>query len=163
MSARLDAGIGLLPVVPRRRVAGRVALAGATAAVFVASVSAWLAAVPPVGPQETGPIGSASPTGPAAAVGAYGTRPTDAAGTPAEAPRASPPRPASLRLAVSPWAEVWVDGVRKGVTPPDMSIALAPGVRRVELRNPAGPPVVRRVEVRVGQTVEISHRFAAAP
>jgi non-specific serine/threonine protein kinase len=71
------------------------------------------------------------------------------------------PRTATLRLAVTPWAEVWVAGVRRGVTPPTMSIALAPGARRIELRNPAAVPVVRSVDVRAGQTVDLAHRFAA--
>jgi hypothetical protein len=162
VSARLDAAIGTPLDVPRRRAAGRIALGAATSAVFVASVAAWITAVPAVDPHETGPIGADPSAGPAVAAVADAPRTTDGGGTSATAMRASPQRPASLRLAVSPWAEIWVDGVRQGVTPPDMSIALAPGVRQVELRNPAAAPVVRRVEVRAGQTIEIAHRFAAA-
>lgn len=80
-----------------------------------------------------------------------------AAGT--ETTQASGPRSVSLKLAVSPWAEVWVDGVRRGVSPPMMTIALTPGAHRIELRNPAAPPVVRTVEVRPGQSLELMHRF----
>jgi hypothetical protein len=71
------------------------------------------------------------------------------------------PRNATLRLAVAPWAEVWVDGTRRGVTPPMTSLTLAPGERVVELRNPASEPVVRRIDAKAGQTVEFAHRFGA--
>ena len=42
-----------------------------------------------------------------------------------------------------------------------MSIPLAPGERRIELRNPGGETVVRRLDVKTGQTLDLSHRFTA--
>jgi non-specific serine/threonine protein kinase len=69
----------------------------------------------------------------------------------------------TIRLTVLPWAEVWVDGVKRGVTPPLKSLALPAGAHRVELRNPSAEPVLRRIEVQAGQSVEITHRFGGAP
>ena len=156
-----------------RSIGRPVLLALAAAVAFAASVLAWLGAVPP-GESSADAVethsepdppsgdsirieawrnaaGAAGPAGPAPASGPI-------AGT---GPTAQAPRTATLRLAVAPWAEVWVDGVRRGVTPPTMTLALAPGIRIVELRNPAAEPVVHRIEARAGRTVELAHRFGA--
>lgn len=69
--------------------------------------------------------------------------------------------PATLRLAVVPWAEVWVDGTRRGVTPPLKTLSLPPGTRVIELRNPASGPVVRRINLSAGRSADITHRFEA--
>ena len=164
------------------RRAGPWALTATMFAVFLASVLVWILAAPSGLPadadanavvietsgdtlrtqawaREAAVRSAAAALAQAAAVAAQpGPRAAAVAST---APRPVAPSTATLRLAVSPWAEVWVDGVRRGVTPPTMSLALAPGTRRVELRNPAAGPVVRSVDVRAGQTVEFAHRFAA--
>ena len=78
-------------------------------------------------------------------------RPAAAALAPAAAGR--------LSLSVHPWAEVVVDGQRKGVSPPLTSLPLEPGRHRVELRN-SGAPVARFVvDVQPGRTASIRHRF----
>lgn len=176
--------------VRRPSVPGMAALALGVV-VFGAAVFGWLNAIPepepqlgrtsaPVAvvqtdPQAPLPLGL-TPSVPVAPVGS-GPQPStpavEAAGTDPVAPTAarplrSPPvegarASATLRLAVTPWAEVWIDGVRRAVTPPTMSIPLAPGVHRIELRNPAVEPVVHRVEARAGQSLALTHRFAAEP
>ena len=144
-------------------------LAFATTALFVASVVVWLGASPrgAIVDVSVGGHDGGQRSGDSIRVDAWLRDATIDAATgtivPAEpSTRAVPmPRNATLRLAVAPWAEVWVDGTRRGVTPPMTSLTLAPGERVVELRNPASEPVVRRIDAKAGQTVEFAHRFGA--
>jgi serine/threonine-protein kinase len=48
---------------------------------------------------------------------------------------AAPSRAGRLAFAVSPWGEVYVDGRRRGITPPLQEIKLSPGKHTVEIRN----------------------------
>lgn len=145
--------------VDRRRIRRAALLGGALAAtltVFLLSVGAWLTAQPPADPADLPVDDRVAIPEPTVDV------------VPAEvdtvlAPKPEPPKPALLKLAVSPWAEVWVDGTKRAVTPPVMTLPLAPGARRIELRNPGGETVVRRLDARPGQTLELSHRFATSP
>ena len=77
------------------------------------------------------------------------------------APRAAALTDGVVQLAVSPWAEVLVDGRVRGVTPPLTELEISPGRHVIELRNPGAEPVVRRIEVRAGEKVRIQHRFGA--
>jgi serine/threonine-protein kinase len=58
----------------------------------------------------------------------------------------------TLRLAVTPWAEVMVDGVRVGVSPPLKPISLPAGVHLVRLMHPDYAPFSRRVSIRSGES-----------
>ena len=70
-----------------------------------------------------------------------------------------PPRDATLNIVALPWAEVFVDGTRQGVSPPLRSIPLRPGKHRVELRNGSFPAHVQTVELKPGTELSITHRF----
>ncbi|TMH50748.1 MAG: adenylate/guanylate cyclase domain-containing protein [Betaproteobacteria bacterium] len=77
-----------------------------------------------------------------------------------EAPEsAPPPRDATLNIVALPWAEVFVDGTRQGVSPPLRAIPLRPGRHRVELRNGSFPAHVQTVELKPGTELSITHRF----
>jgi len=65
----------------------------------------------------------------------------------------------TVRLAVAPWGEVFVDGARKGVTPPLKELSLSAGRHRIEVRNPASRTLVREIVVGKDQTTVLSHRF----
>src|SRR5262245_5664227 len=69
------------------------------------------------------------------------------------------PREATINIIALPWAEVFIDGARQGVSPPLKAIPLRPGKHRVELRNGSFPPHVQTVELRPGAEVSITHRF----
>jgi class 3 adenylate cyclase len=71
----------------------------------------------------------------------------------------APPREATLNIVALPWAEVFVDGTRQGVSPPLRSIPLRPGKHRVELRNGSFPAHVQTVELKPGTELSITHRF----
>jgi len=71
----------------------------------------------------------------------------------------APPREATLNIVALPWAEVFVDGTRQGVSPPLRSIPLRPGRHRVELRNGSFPAHIETVELKPGTELSITHRF----
>jgi serine/threonine-protein kinase len=78
---------------------------------------------------------------------------------------AAPPKPparetAKLKLAISPWGEIYVDGKLRGTTPPLAEIELPPGRHRLEIRNSAQLPYLAVVEVEAGDNRQIQHRFA---
>jgi len=69
------------------------------------------------------------------------------------------PRDASIKILAFPWAEVYVDGQRRGVSPPLRAVLIKPGTHRVELRNSSFPPHMETVEVKSGAEVSVRHRF----
>ncbi|HKW37801.1 MAG TPA: adenylate/guanylate cyclase domain-containing protein, partial [Burkholderiales bacterium] len=69
------------------------------------------------------------------------------------------PRDANVTIIALPWAEVYIDGTRQGVSPPLKVIPLKPGKHRVELRNGSFPPHVQTVDLRPGTEISITHRF----
>jgi len=67
--------------------------------------------------------------------------------------------PARVRLAISPWGAVYVDGERVGVSPPLRQLELEPGKHRIEIRNTNFPRRVETVELKPGGEATIRHRF----
>jgi serine/threonine-protein kinase len=84
--------------------------------------------------------------------------PIPAAAVADQAPAATKPM-ARLTLAVTPWGEVFVDGKRKGITPPMAEIQLAPGKHAIEIRNTTFQPYRRTVELGAGGRLKIKHKF----
>jgi len=64
-----------------------------------------------------------------------------------------------IALAIAPWGEVYVDGDRVGVSPPVNEVEVAPGKRKIEIRNGAFPVYTQVVEVKADQKVRIKHKF----
>jgi len=83
----------------------------------------------------------------------------------AEAPSAPPPKlvPAPLSgkllLRVTPWGTVSVNQRPMGTTPPLTQLDLPEGQYRIEISNPAAPPVIRTVQVKQGEPVTLSLKF----
>jgi hypothetical protein len=65
----------------------------------------------------------------------------------------------TLLLDVRPWAEIRVNDKTVAVTPPSKTITLEAGDHRLEIRNPAGPPLRTDIRIPVGGSVELAHRF----
>ncbi len=85
-----------------------------------------------------------------------------AVAAPAEArPSVSSASQASARvtLSVLPWAEVYVDGRKLGVSPPLHSIPLAAGKHQIELRNGSFPVHRATLDAKPGQSIIVRHRF----
>lgn len=73
-------------------------------------------------------------------------------------PRASA-QDATIRVVALPWAEIYVDGAKLGVSPPLRSIPVRPGKHKVELRNSSFPAHVETIEAKAGTEVSIRHSF----
>jgi class 3 adenylate cyclase len=80
------------------------------------------------------------------------------AATVAAAPSA-PVAPGVVHLAILPWGEVFVNGKRRGVSPPLRAIEIPPGPHTIEVRNTSFPAYTQRVDVRSGVPVRIRHQF----
>ncbi|HEY1326334.1 MAG TPA: serine/threonine-protein kinase [Casimicrobiaceae bacterium] len=66
---------------------------------------------------------------------------------------------ARLKLAVSPWGEIYVDGHRRGVSPPLTHIDLAPGKHRIEIRNTTFPSRRESIDAKANTNLRIKHKF----
>jgi hypothetical protein len=71
--------------------------------------------------------------------------------------------PGTLKLAIDPWGDVWVNGKKHGVSPPIRQLKLAPGKYKVEIKNSTLAPYVEVVQVKSGKSVTIQHKFASTP
>lgn len=87
-----------------------------------------------------------------------------AAVSPSESP--APGRPtavaaptARVGLAVTPWGEIYVDGKRKGVTPPLTEIRIAPGKHIIEIRNTTFPSYAQSIDLAANVSLKIRHKF----
>ncbi|WP_224243072.1 serine/threonine-protein kinase [Hyalangium gracile] len=126
------------PTVPKKqRPGGKRTVTPRTASTPAGSIGATVASSPPAKPQPAEPV---SPT------------PSSAATT--EAPPATEPaRPATLKVTVRPWAEVFVDGKSRGYTPRVREVSLAPGEHLLRFVNPLCDTVEEVVQVTAGETV----------
>jgi class 3 adenylate cyclase len=69
-------------------------------------------------------------------------------------------RRGKLELAITPWGTVFVDGVKRGESPPLTTLELSSGKHTVVVRNSSFPPHVEQVVIKGGGApVKIRHRF----
>lgn len=133
------------------------------------------AARPGVAPAMTAAAGAPGPAAGAAAPRTRETRPTPA-DRPRPAPReagrtAASTAPAAtaagatafgeVRIAVTPWGEVEVDGASQGTAPPLSVLRLPEGRHQIIIRNADFPPHATSVVVRAGEPVTVRHRFGS--
>jgi len=85
---------------------------------------------------------------------------SDAAGNAATKPAAAVTK-GTVRLAISPWGQVEVNGKPAGVTPPLSRLELPEGLHIITIRNGDFPPYTTEVEVKEDQPVSIRYRFGS--
>ena len=66
-----------------------------------------------------------------------------------------------VRIAVSPWGQVEVDGASAGTTPPLNELTLPEGKHQITLRNEDFPAFSTTVNVVAGQPVSVKHKFGS--
>jgi serine/threonine-protein kinase len=71
----------------------------------------------------------------------------------------TPPAPATLRLTIIPWGEVFVDGKSHGVSPPMRQISVSPGKHQIVVQNTSLPPHTEQIDLKPGEQFTIRHRF----
>jgi len=64
-----------------------------------------------------------------------------------------------VRLAVSPWGQVEIDGKAAGIAPPLNELSLSAGRHSVTIRNDEFPPFSATINVTADQPINIKHRF----
>ena len=119
-------------------------------------------ATPPAKPPT---VAKAPPAAPRRAADAREAEPRAAATPVSAAAAVAAPAAAkttgTLRIAVSPWGQVEVDGVPAGITPPLNELTLPEGKHQIIIRNGDFPPFRTTVTVTPGQAVSIKHKFGS--
>lgn len=105
------------------------------------------------------------PSEPIAAAPEAAPSPTAAPADPPAAERARNPKPFPGTLAIHtwPWADVWIDGRKRGTTPYLKTLELPPGAHRLELRNPGFVTWSGTIEIQPGRTLERRIRLKKGP
>ncbi len=67
----------------------------------------------------------------------------------------------SVRIAVSPWGNVEVNGTSVGTTPPLNELTLPEGKHQIVIRNADFPPYSATISVAPGQPVNLKHKFGS--
>jgi hypothetical protein len=75
------------------------------------------------------------------------------------APPEKPVANATVSLGIAPWGEVYVDGNKKGVSPPLNSLQMSPGKHQIEIRNTTFPTYKQTVDLKQGEQFKIIHKF----
>jgi serine/threonine-protein kinase len=68
-------------------------------------------------------------------------------------------KPGTVKLAIQPWGEIYVDGSKRGISPPLKSLNLAPGKHRIEVRNSEFAPYKETIEVKSGGEATVQYVF----
>jgi serine/threonine-protein kinase len=71
------------------------------------------------------------------------------------------PATGTVRIAISPWGLVEVDGTSSGAAPPITELTLAEGKHQIVVRNGDYPAYTTQVNVTAGQTVTLRHKFGS--
>lgn len=72
-------------------------------------------------------------------------------------------RPAVVKLEVKPRAEVFVDGISQGRTPPLTQVEMPPGTRKLTLRSPGYRPIDLTLELKPGQRLTVTQALQKIP
>ena len=67
----------------------------------------------------------------------------------------------TVKIAVSPWGLVEVDGRSSGVAPPITELTLTEGQHQIVIRNGEYPPYTAQVQVTAGQTISLRYKFGS--
>jgi serine/threonine-protein kinase len=77
------------------------------------------------------------------------------------APAVAPPATGIVRIAVSPWGQVEIDGKVAGTAPPLSELTLPEGKHQITIRNEDFPPYSASVNIAPGQPVTLKHKFGS--
>jgi serine/threonine-protein kinase len=113
-----------------------------------ARASEAAAVTPPASPATAGQAA------PASAAAAAEAKPSASASLPPAVAETG-----TVKLAISPWGQVLVDGREVGVAPPLNQLNLPVGRHVITIRNGDAPDFRQTVEVRSGKTAHVKHQF----
>ncbi|MDH3438813.1 MAG: PEGA domain-containing protein, partial [Betaproteobacteria bacterium] len=93
------------------------------------------------------------------AVSAPAPRAIAPAPLPAPEPPPPPLAPAIIEFAIKPKGDVYIDGVRKGTTPPLARLEVSPGSHRIKVVHGKFAPVYLQVNLESSEVVIVKHAF----
>ncbi|MGZ5185212.1 MAG: serine/threonine-protein kinase [Caldimonas sp.] len=67
----------------------------------------------------------------------------------------------TVKIAISPWGQVEVDGAPSGAAPPLTELTLAEGRHQIVVRNGDFAPYVASIDIAAGQVIALRHRFGS--
>jgi serine/threonine-protein kinase len=67
----------------------------------------------------------------------------------------------TVKIAISPWGLVEVDGASSGAAPPITELTLTEGRHQIVVRNGDYAPYTAFVNVTAGQTISVRHKFGS--
>ncbi|MBS0435489.1 MAG: serine/threonine protein kinase [Proteobacteria bacterium] len=134
--------------------------AAAPASVAAAPVETVAAAASAAAPRVATPAAAKVAAVAAAKPSPKETRPAREA-QPAKAGAGGSGGSGSVRIAVSPWGNVEVDGTPVGTTPPLNELTLPEGKHQIVIRNADFPPYSATISVAPGQAVNLKHKFGS--
>lgn len=67
--------------------------------------------------------------------------------------------PAVVSLGIAPWGEIYLDGQKKGVSPPLNRLQMDPGLHTIEIRNSTFTPFIRTVDLKPGEQLKVTCKF----
>jgi hypothetical protein len=68
-------------------------------------------------------------------------------------------QPVLIRLGITPWGEVHVDGKKQGVSPPLSVLHVTPGKHKIEIKNTTFATYTKTIDLKPGSSVKIKHKF----
>ncbi len=71
------------------------------------------------------------------------------------------PLTGTVKIAISPWGLVEVDGASSGAAPPITELTLSEGRHQIVVRNGDYAPYTASVNVTAGQTISVRHKFGS--
>ena len=156
--AGVPPGGAALPAAPALSGAGAVAVPAAT--VTAAGGTTAGGTIAPGATPSGPPPGTKAKSDKARDARTRTARPRDAVATLLGVPDPAPALANGvLRVAISPWGEVEVDGKAAGTSPPLTELSLSPGKHEVVVRNADLPAFSVSVNVTADQPVVIKHKF----
>jgi class 3 adenylate cyclase len=146
---------------------GAVSVVGAVWSWTILPVSAGVAAIPadkPVSDAPEAPASGKAASGKEAgdAIAMVKTQQPETAEEKSEKEADRPAlteKPGTVKLAVQPWGEVYIDGSKRGISPPLKALTLSPGKHRVEIRNGQFAAYKQTVDVKSGGELTVRYSF----
>jgi class 3 adenylate cyclase len=71
----------------------------------------------------------------------------------------APLKTGKVKLAVRPWGEIYIDGAKRGITPPLKALELSPGKHHIEIRNGEFAAYKQTIEVKSGDEQTVRYTF----
>ncbi|MET1077913.1 MAG: protein kinase [Pseudomonas sp.] len=116
----------------------------------------------PEAPEAPEPATSTREAPPAVQAQAQASTARDTPRTPRVSEAAPTAAGGLVNFSILPWGEVWIDGQKRGISPPIKQLELTAGAHQIELRSPGFTTLRRNLTVKLDSTLTLTHDFQQA-